>query len=146
MLAMWRASSTDREYRREVLAEWVDAQGAYSSDDEIEAALCDYQLIPPNEARRRRAVAGVDWGFSRDSSAVVVLAEATAGDLGGKWPERTFWLPWIDEGIGVPYAIFVRRVLDVVKGYRRGPRRWSALALVFEAPTSRTKLMTRFNS
>jgi len=81
------SASTDEKF----LAEWVDSQGAYFSDDEIEAALCDYELIPPSKARRHRGVAGVDWGFSRDSSAVVVLAEATGGDLGGDWPERTFY-------------------------------------------------------
>jgi hypothetical protein len=118
ILDIWRQSSSDREYRREVLAEWVDAQGAYFSDDDIETALCDYELIPPDDAKGCRGVAGVDWGFARDSSAVVVLAESRRGDLPGDWPERTFWLPWIDEGIGVPYATFVLRVLDVVKGYK----------------------------
>lgn len=118
LLGIWRESSPDREYRREVLAQWVDAAGCYFSDAELEAAVTDYTLIPPAEAHRRRAVAGCDWGFSRDSSAVVVLAEAKVGDLPGDWAERTFFLPWIDEGIGVPYATFVRRVVEVTKGYK----------------------------
>ena len=118
LLAIWRSSSTDREYRREVLAEWVDAQGAYFSDDELEAAVADYELTPPAKAKKRKGVGGVDWGFARDSSAVVVMSEATEDELGGKWPARTFTLPWIDEGVGVPYATFVRRVADLTKGYR----------------------------
>jgi hypothetical protein len=118
LLEVWRGSTTDREYRREVLAEWVDAQGAYFDDDELEAALADYELTPPSEAKRRQGVAGVDWGFARDSSAVVVLSIGTADELAGDWPDRTFTLPWIDEGVGVPYATFVRRVADLTRGYR----------------------------
>ena len=118
LLRLWRASSTDREYQREVLAQWVDAQGQYFSDAELEAAVCDYALIVPHEAGGRRGVAGVDWGFSTDSSAVVVVSEAHGGDLLGEWPARTFWLPWIDEGIKAPYLLFVQRVVDVTNGYR----------------------------
>ncbi len=119
LLAMWAASSADREFRREVLAEWTDSAGQYFTDDEIEAALSDYELIPPAQANRRRAVsAGVDWGFSRDSSAVVVLAEAGPDDLPGRWPEHTFWCPWISEGVHVSYSAFVDRVVEVAKGYR----------------------------
>lgn len=118
LLEIWRQGSADREFRREILAEWVDAQGAYFSDAELEAAVCDYEFIAPADARRRHGVCGVDWGFARDSSAVVVMSVALDGDLPGDWPERTFFLPWVDEGIGVPYATFVRRVADVARGYR----------------------------
>jgi hypothetical protein len=118
MLAIWRNESTDREFRREVLAEWVDAQGSYFADAELEAAVADYELIPPSSAKGRIGVAGVDWGFASDSSAVVVLSVAEAGDLAGDWPERTFFVPWVDEGEHVSYAAFVRRVVDVTNGYR----------------------------
>ena len=118
LLALWQASSPDREYRREVMAEWVDSVGQYFTDAEIENALSDYELIPPADAHHRRGVAGVDWGFARDSSAVVVLAEAGPDDLDGTWPPLTFWLPWIDEGIHTSYSDFVGRVVDVAKGYR----------------------------
>jgi hypothetical protein len=100
------------------MAEWVDSAGSYFSDAELEAAVCDYQLVPPSEARHRQGWAGVDWGFVRDSSAVVVMAMAGPGDLPGDWPARTVWLPWIDEGVGVSYSSFVRRVADVADGYR----------------------------
>lgn len=118
LLDMWRASTNDREYRREVLAEWVDAAGQYFTDEELEAAVCDYPLIPPAEARSIRGVAGVDWGFATDSSAVVVVAEARRGQLPGEWPERTFYLPWVDEGVSLSYAVFVKRLVDLAKGYR----------------------------
>ncbi len=118
LLAMWRESSSDREYRREVLAEWVDSEGAYFSDEELSPAVCDYTLVPPAEAPRRNVVGGIDWGFARDSSALVLMSEAAADDLPGEWPRRTFFLPWIDEGVGVPFAAFVNRVIDAINGYR----------------------------
>jgi hypothetical protein len=34
LLDLWRSSSTDREYRREVLADWVDSAGQYFNDAE----------------------------------------------------------------------------------------------------------------
>lgn len=61
---------------------------------------------------------GCDWGFARNSSAVVVISEAKVGDLPGDWPERSAFIPWIDEGVGVPYATFVRRVAEVARGYK----------------------------
>ena len=118
LLDLWRASSTEREFQREVEALWTDAAGAYFSEAEIEAAVCDYELVPPERAKGRRVVAGCDWGFVHDSSALVLLAEARRRDLPGDWPRRTFYLPWIDEGVHVPYAVFVKRVVEATKGYR----------------------------
>lgn len=115
LLDIWRRTTSDREYRREVLAEWVDAQGQYFGDDELAAAVADYLPLDPGIARRRAAVGGVDWGFARDSSGLVLLAEAAEGELDGEWPERTFVLPYIEEAIGVPYARFVRRVAEVAQ-------------------------------
>jgi hypothetical protein len=72
LLEMWRATSTDREYRREVLAEWVDSDGSYFTDAELESAISDYPLIPPENAQGRLVNGGVDWGFARDSSALIL--------------------------------------------------------------------------
>ncbi len=47
-----------------------------------------------------------------------MLCEADALDLDGDWPERTFWTPWIDEGVHVSYTTFVRRVIEAARGYR----------------------------
>jgi hypothetical protein len=118
LLDLWRSSSTDREYRREVLADWVDSAGQYFNDAELEAAICDYELTPPELENKRQGVAGVDWGFARDSSALVVLSLARPEELPGDWPSRTFFLPWVEEAVGVPYATFVRRVADIASGYK----------------------------
>ena len=55
LLEAWRRTSTDRDYRREVLAEWADDQGAYFTSEERDQACCDYPLVPPEQARGRPA-------------------------------------------------------------------------------------------
>ncbi|MEJ7665383.1 MAG: hypothetical protein WKG07_40600 [Hymenobacter sp.] len=58
LLALWRASSlSEREYRQEVLAEWVDEAGAYFPSAELEAVVADYELLPPARAQRDMVVA-----------------------------------------------------------------------------------------
>lgn len=145
LLDIWRASSSDREFRREVLAEWVDSAGSYFSEAELDAATADYELVPPDRAGHRRGVAGVDWGLRVDSSAIVVLAEAGPGDLPDEWPPHTFYVPWIDEGQGVAYATFVRRAADVAKGYRLR-RVASETNGVGQMPTDELHRLLRFHS
>jgi hypothetical protein len=118
LLEMWRETSTSREYESEVLAVWTDEAGAYFTSDELEAAVCDYDLVPPDEAHGRTANAGIDWGFSHDSSALVLLALAGPEDLPGEWPVRTFWLPWVHEAVRTPYSVFVAEVAACAAGYK----------------------------
>jgi Terminase large subunit, T4likevirus-type, N-terminal/Terminase RNaseH-like domain len=120
LLEMWRATSPDREYRREVLAEWVDSDGSYFTDAELESAISDYSLTSPEDAQGRPVNGGVDWGFARDSSALVLVAAARPGELAGEWPDRTLCIPWIEDAVGVTYRTFVRRVLQVARGYQMG--------------------------
>ena len=75
LLEQWRATDPDRVYRAEVLAEWVDDAGAYFAADELDAAVRDYEFVAPGmRAANMEAVAGVDWGFARDASTLVLLA------------------------------------------------------------------------
>ena len=143
LLRLWRTSSTEREYQREVLAHWVDAQGQYFSDAEIEVALADYELIPPERANHLRGVAGIDWGLLRDSSAIVVLADG-AGRLAGDWPEHTFFCPWVHEAVATPYRTFVGQVVDVAKGYRLR-RIASECNGVGSMPTTELERLLRFH-
>jgi len=143
LLAIWRGSSSEREYAREVLAQWVDSAGSYFSDDELETALSDYEMVPPSEGRRLRGVAGIDWGMRVDSSAVVVLSEASPGDLPEEWPPHTFWVPWIEEGVHVAYGTFLSRVVDVAHGYRLR-RIASECNGVGQMPTDELARMLRF--
>ncbi len=118
LLSLWRGTTSDREFRREIEAEWVDAQGAYFADDELTAAVVDYLPLLPKVVRRRPVVGGCDWGFQNDSSALVLLGEAVDGELPGDWPARTFTLPLVEEGVGVSYAAFVSRVASVAQRHR----------------------------
>jgi hypothetical protein len=127
LLAIWRRSTTDREYRREVLAEWVDDSGAYFAGEDLSGAVVDYDLVAPVDARGRVATAGVDWGMVRDSSALVIMAEVGDGDLPVDRPPRSFYIPWLVETVGTTYASFIRTVADAC-----GPDRYRLLRLVSE--------------
>lgn len=105
LLELWRRTSTEREYRREVLAEWVDDHGAYFSSEELDGAIGDYALVPPEEALGMSAVAGVDWGLSVDANAVSLIAL----DLDDGW----FWLPWLEERFKTRYHLFINRLAEI---------------------------------
>ena len=86
-------TGTEREYQREVLAEWVDDAGAYFTSAELEAAVDDVALTRPEDARGLVVCGGVDWGFSSDANALAVIA--SANEPGGK--EITHRVVWLDE-------------------------------------------------
>jgi phage FluMu gp28-like protein len=114
----WRETDPERVFRAEVLADWVDDAGAYFTTDELDAALRDYELFSPSTKTDIPAVAGVDWGFARDASTVVLIsrvdrrAEELAIDREG------FWIPYLCERFRTPYASFVDHVEDVARGFR----------------------------
>ena len=120
LLETWRRTSTDREYRREVLAEWVDDSGAYFTAEELDSACVDYPLCPPNEAQGRSAVAGVDWGFASDANALVLLTEDKDLTQERKAGGPVFAVPWLEEAFRTPYANFIERVVDVGDIWRIG--------------------------
>jgi hypothetical protein len=110
LLEVWRASSTDREYRREVEAEWVEDHGAYFTDAELEGATGDYDLVPPEGANGLAAGVGVDWGFDPDSSAVVLVARDPDEIVDG---HAVAWLPWLEELSRVPYHEVIDRICEI---------------------------------
>ena len=87
----------------------MDDQGAYFTADELDGAVDDYALTAPENVGQRVGWAGIDWGFARDSSAVVVMS---------LMDERRDRLPWIDEAVHVGYSEFVARVVAVARGDR----------------------------
>ena len=108
LLRLWRTTSPEREYRREVLAAWVDDHGAYFTSDEIAGAIDDKVMLRPEDAHRTRVWAGVDWGFAKDASALALISM-----------ERDVRrVVWAEEHAGLAYARFVDRVADVGRGYR----------------------------
>ncbi len=123
LLDMWKQTSTDREYRAEVLAEWVADQGAYFSADELDAALEDFDLIPPEKAKGRSAICGVDWGFAQDANTMVLLAEDAALTRKRGTDGPLYVVPYLEENFGLAYSAHIDRVVDAGDTARRGLQR-----------------------
>ncbi|MEW6473025.1 MAG: hypothetical protein AB1679_12210 [Actinomycetota bacterium] len=77
VLRVFRATSTDREYRQEVLAEWVEDAGSLFPAELLESATAD---LPEEALALPVAVAGVDWGRSYDSCALVGVSRLPTPD------------------------------------------------------------------
>jgi hypothetical protein len=93
LLAEWRPGMSERAYRAEVLGEWVDDQGSFFSVAELDALAEDFEPIAPADATGEQGVAaGIDWGYSFDSSALVLL---------GRDPDDgRLFVPWVVERTG----------------------------------------------
>jgi len=128
-LADMQAAMNAEEYAREILAEWTSEQGAYFSAEEISAAVADYELMSPAEARRRSpwnraasapdlkfpAAAGVDYGFSPDSNSVTLIS--ALDDMGCN-QRQIFYVSWLEAHQRMEYAEFVDRLITIAKGYQ----------------------------
>jgi len=114
VLAEWRPTLTDRAYRSEILAEWVDDAGAYFTAAELELASSALEMVAPGEAQGREAVGGVDWGMSHDANAlvVVVVEEYTEGG------EPVYRVVWLLERFRLAYSAFIEELVGVAGGYR----------------------------
>lgn len=114
LLEIFKRSMSEREYLREVEAEWVDDAGAYFTSDEINSNVANYELIDPAHAGGQVCVGGVDWGFS-DANVLVLLAVLADGDLNReRHPEYpVFFIPWVEERFKMPYSTFIERVVEV---------------------------------
>ncbi|WP_237172961.1 terminase large subunit domain-containing protein [Prescottella equi] len=107
-------------FNREYLAEWTDETGAYFTTDELDNAVADYELIPPEQTERPPlVVGGIDWGYSNDANAVVFLAaqgdvELNRSHVGDE--QAVFYIPWLEAHHRMPYAAFIDR-LDVIANH-----------------------------
>jgi hypothetical protein len=104
LIEQFKVTMTEREYRMEVLGEWVDAQGAWFTPAELEAAKGlagdrGFEIIDPFAVHvpggeRIVVDAGVDWGFAPDSNALVTIGVVPS------------WVPWHRPGLRwVPYVV-----------------------------------------
>jgi hypothetical protein len=121
LLKEWRKVESDRIYRREVLAEWVDEAGQYFSSAELTDVTVDYRMTDPKDVDGAQSVvAGVDWGFANDANTLALLGVVDDGTLNFDRHGRddvTFFVPWIEERFDMPYSRFIDRVVEV-GGYR----------------------------
>lgn len=114
LIEQWRRTDNPRTFAREVLAEWPDDQGAYFTAAELDAMTGDHELVTPAEWSRRALVSGgVDWGFSSDANALTVVAGGPF-DADG---HATWWVPWVEERFGLPYAAWIDRIVEIAEGY-----------------------------
>lgn len=120
LLDQFAQTMTDRDYRREVLAEWVDDAGSYFSVAELDDAVADYALTPPERAYGQLAVGGIDWGFSTDSNALVMLGVLDDSDLNSSTlgSNIVYFVPWMEHHKRMQYSQFIDRLTDVAKQYR----------------------------
>jgi hypothetical protein len=73
-LGMAREAIGDLRYRVEYEAEFLGRVNAYLDPADILAAVADYDLLPPEQARSESIVLGADWsGGSHDPHAIVAL-------------------------------------------------------------------------
>lgn len=125
-----RKRETSDYFSREFLAEWQDEYGAYLTEAEISGAAAGYQMASPGtvagwspwdpytsqKERPYTAVCGVDWAFSRDANAQVLLAALDDGNL-NPGAEHRYFVPWMEFAYKTPYASWVTTVADTAKGY-----------------------------
>lgn len=120
LLEQFRLTMTSREYEREVLAVWVDDVGSFFTAAELDDAVADYTMTPPENARGQLAVGGIDWGFSVDANAVVMLGVLDDSDLntdrlGG---DLVYYVPWLEHHSRMQYSTFIDRLVDIARGYK----------------------------
>lgn len=142
LLAMFRATMTDREYRTEVLAEFGDAAGAFFEPDELAAAVAlggpeGSALLAPEECfwascGGLEADVGVDWGFARDANAAVAVAEVPRELPFARAGRR--WVPWLTERYGMPYEEFIEELVAAALAGRRS----GGAGLVFRSVRAET--------
>jgi len=125
-----RKRETDDYFRREYLAEWTDETGSFLTEAEITAAVADYQMLSPDqiggmspwdrESERRERLftcaGGVDWAFSVDAQALVLVSALDDGGL-NPGSEHRYYLPWMQYAYRTPYAQWVATVTAAARGY-----------------------------
>ena len=110
-------------FAREYLAEWTDESGAYFSSDELMAAVADYELLSPADARSKHAfegwfpvAGGIDWGMARDQNAVVLIGVLDDLGLNEDRLPRIF-IPWLDARFKWPYEQFLEELCSLAQSF-----------------------------
>lgn len=125
-----RKRETPEYFRREYLAEWTDSYGTFLSEAEISSCVAGYEMLPPervaamspwsrwDEKRERcfTAVGGVDWAFSTDAQALVLLSALDDGQL-NHCREHKYYVPWMQYAYRTPYAEWVETCASAADGY-----------------------------
>lgn len=116
---------TPEYFKREYLAEWTDASGAFFTEEEISAAVAPYQMVAPERVNdfsyggggryARPAAGGVDWGVARDANVLVLTSL-----MDPRWAQDGRWrlfIPWLEYHHQMGWSQFIDRVCDVCTAY-----------------------------
>ncbi|OZE79277.1 hypothetical protein CH304_20105 [Rhodococcus sp. 15-649-1-2] len=119
LLDKWERTWTSIKYKTEILAEWVDDTGSFFTMAELDDAVVDYTLTPPDTAYGQLAAAGIDWGVS-DAHALVLIGALDDQDhntptLGD---ELVYFIPWLEYHHGKQYSWMVNRITEVGHHYQ----------------------------
>jgi hypothetical protein len=124
-----RKRETSEYFNREYLAIWTSDQGTFFSGAEIMDSVADYDLISPEamnlmcpydseQGRTLRpfgAAMGLDWAYSQDAQAAVVVAALDDGGLNGR--ELAYFVPWLEYRYKCPYSAWVDRSAEIAMAY-----------------------------
>lgn len=124
-----RATMDPDVFKRTYEAEFTDIAGAYFTEAELMSAVADYDLMTPQEAKSQAVweweesrhfpafggVLGLDWGYSRDASAAVVLSVL---DDQGANDQTVFYIPWLEAHHQLQYHLMVDKCVDIARGWR----------------------------
>jgi hypothetical protein len=119
-----RSNRTAEWFRREILGEFTDENGAYFSEAELMNAVADYEMCAPEDLewwldQRYAAAGGIDWGFSHDANALTLVSVLedfgmNRDLLGEKLP---IFIPWFKYEYRWAYTDFIDYVTKVAKRY-----------------------------
>jgi hypothetical protein len=124
-----RKRETAEYFNREYLAIWSSDAGAFFSETEIMDSVADYEMISPEamnamcpydseQGRTLRpfgAAMGLDWAYSQDAQAAVVVAALDDGGLNGR--ELAYFVPWLEYRYKCPYSAWVDRSAEIALAY-----------------------------
>lgn len=118
LLAEIQAREPADYFSREYLAEWTDDAGAYFTTAELENAVAGYEYLGPGQlpAGRPTVAGGIDWGMARDANALVMLGVLDDCRENNR-DELTYFIPHLEAHYRMPYADFIKRVVEVASRY-----------------------------
>jgi hypothetical protein len=124
LLEELRKDKSDEWFRREVLGEFTDENGAFFTEAELMTCVADYQICAPEDLewwtdQRYAAAGGIDWGFSHDANALTLVSVLedygrNAEILG---ENLALFIPWFQYQYRWAYTDFIDRVVSTAKRY-----------------------------
>lgn len=124
LLDEMRNNRTDEWFRREILGEFTDENGAFFTEAELMTCVADYQICAPEDLewwtdQRYAAAGGIDWGFSHDANALTLVSvlEDYGRNTEVLGENLALFIPWFQYQYRWAYTAFIDRVVQTAKRY-----------------------------